>query len=178
MKCNTEKKALASGLDSEQWQALWQQLPTGWEAEAYRCAALVRRRGIGSARALLQMILAYAVGEKSLRQVGLWGTLSGVAAISDVAILNRLRQSKSWLETLVSAVLQERVDQDDWPAQRIHLVDATSISRPGHRGTDWRVHVSLDLAQMQIQRVILPSPLANCFWRTAPTERPRTSPRC
>jgi|SRR5215203_4654880 len=101
------------------------------------------------------MILAYAVGEKSLRQVGLWGTVSGVAAISDVAILKRLRQSKSWLEALVSAVLKERVGNGNWPAQRIHLVDATSISRPGHPGTDWRVHLSLDLATMQIQSVKL-----------------------
>jgi Transposase DDE domain len=155
MKCNTEQKAMESGLDSEPWQAFWPLLPAGWEEEAYRCAALVRRRGIGSARALLQLILAYAVGEKSLRQVGLWGTLSGVAAISDVAILKRLRQSKGWLEALLSAVLQERMGPGNWPRQRIHVVDATSISRPGHRGTDWRVHLSLDLAQMQIQSVKL-----------------------
>jgi hypothetical protein len=32
-----------------------------------------------------------------------------------------------------------------WPAVRLRLIDATVISRPGSQGTDWRVHLSLDL---------------------------------
>src|SRR5690606_16000640 len=97
MQSTTASRVEESGLDNEQWQAIWRHLPAGWEEAAYQQGALVRRRGVGSARALLQLILTYAVGEKSLRQVGIWGTLSGVAPISDVAILKRLRQSRRWL---------------------------------------------------------------------------------
>jgi len=162
MKCTTAKKQVeeadaqpAVGTLGVRWEGILQQLPAGWEEQATHCGALVRRRGIRTAQALLQLILAYAVGDWSLRQVGIWGTLSGVAAISDVAILKRLRQSRSWLEGLVSAILQERTGMREWPCVRICLVDATSISRPGHAGTDWRVHLSLNLAQMQPQQIRL-----------------------
>lgn len=155
MQSTTAIRGEESGLDNEQWQAIWRHLPAGWEAAASQQGALLRRRGVGSARALLQMILAYAVGEKSLRQVGIWGTLSGVAPISDVAILKRLRQSRNWLASLVSALLKERVGAGEWPAMQLSLIDATSISAPGQRGTTWRVHVRFDLAQMQIQSLTL-----------------------
>src|SRR5215213_11225402 len=156
MQCSTTKSqreakgmAAASALLSGRWQALLDELPVGWEELAYSCGALVRQRGVRSAQDLLQLNLAYAVGDWSLRQVGLWGTLSGVAPISDVAILKRLRQSEAWLEALVAALLQERVSSAHLPEVCVCVVDATSISCPGHHGTDWRIHLRLNLAELQ-----------------------------
>jgi hypothetical protein len=162
MQCSTDNVPCTGGLaqgvgdlQAGQWQALLQALPADWEEMAYRHGALVRRRGVRNAQGLLQLILAYAVGDYSLRQVGLWGTLSGVASISDVAILKRLRQSQHWLEALVAALLRERTSDDDGPAVRLCLVDATSICRPGRHGTTWRVHLRLNLAEMQTHSLTL-----------------------
>lgn len=152
MKCTTEPTATADGLSdglSERWAAFEQHLPAEWEALAYRQGALVRRRGVRSVRALLQLILAYSVGDWSLRQVGLWASLSGVATLSDVALLKRLRQSLPWLSALVSALMQERIGGEALPGVRLCLMDATSLSCPGTRGTDWRLHVMLDVATLQ-----------------------------
>lgn len=137
------------------WEGIVRLLPVGWEAQARACGALVRRRGVRSEAGLLQLILAYAVGDWSLRQVGAWGTLSGVAAVSDVAILKRLRQSVAWLESLVASQLPVPTKTRHLPAVRLRLVDATALSRPGSQGTDWRVHVGLDVGAMVIDSLTL-----------------------
>jgi hypothetical protein len=131
------------------------QLPSDLEERAYRSGALLRRRGIGSAIALLQLILAYAVGDYSLRQVGLWATLNEVAEVSDVTILNRLRQSVTFLEGLLAYLLSTRIVATAQLAVRLRLIDATVLSQPGSRGSDWRIHVSLDAAHMQIDELTL-----------------------
>jgi hypothetical protein len=162
MQCTTEKtKAeselaqLESGMIAGRWEEIERQLPAQWEALAYSSGAIKRRRGVRNAAGLLQLILAYAVGDWSLRMVGLWGTVSGVAGISDVAVLNRLRQSQDWLEQLVGCVLRERVGGDALPAVQLCLVDATSLSRPGSHGTDWRVHLNLNLGETQVESLTL-----------------------
>ena len=66
-------------------------LPTDLEASAKASGALVRRRGIQSAQDLLRMIFAYAICDWPLRLVGAWLVMVGLADISDVAILQRLR---------------------------------------------------------------------------------------
>ena len=75
MKCTTAKKQVeeadaqpAVGTLGVRWEGILQQLPAGWEEQATHCGALVRRRGIRTAQALLQLILAYAVGDWSLRR--------------------------------------------------------------------------------------------------------------
>ena len=136
------------------WEEILTLLPAGWEEQARQCGALVRRRGIRSARELLQLNLAYAVGDWSLRQVGAWASLSGVAEISDVAILKRLRQCTTWLESLVAHLLSQ-VQPEPLPAVRLRLVDATTISRPGSHGTDWRLHLSLNVGAMRVDSLTL-----------------------
>ncbi len=137
------------------WEEIVALLPTELEGQARQSGALVRRRGIGSAVGLLQMVLAYVVEDWSLRQVGIWSVLNGVADISDVAILKRLRQSVTWLEQLVAHLLSLRLEQRQRPAVRLRLSDATTISCPGSQGADWRIHVSLNLGEMQVDELTL-----------------------
>ena len=162
MQCTTEKTKtesevveLEAGMIAGRWQEIERQLPAQWEALAYSSGAIKRRRGVRDAAGLLQLILAYGVGDWSLRMVGLWGTVSGVAGISDVAVLNRLRQSKDWMEQLVGRLLKERVGGDELPAVQLCLVDATSLSRPGSHGSDWRVHLHLNVGEMQVENLTL-----------------------
>jgi hypothetical protein len=136
------------------WDEILPLLPEDLAEQARQSGALVRRRGIHSAERLLQLILAYAVSDWSLRLVGAWGVLNEVADISDVALLQRLRRSGEWLEGLVAQLLSQPV-QASLPAVRLRLVDATSISRPGSQGTDWRVHLCLNLGEMRVDSLTL-----------------------
>lgn len=168
MKCTTGKRkqelcaAGVDGVDGETLLARWEEiiplLPADLDEQARQSGALTRRRGLRNATGLLQLVFAYVVGDWSLRQVCAWGLLSGVAAISDVAILNRLRRSVTWLSQLVAYRLREGlagVAPAHRPAVRLRLVDATSLSAPGSQGTDWRVHLSLNVGEMRVDALTL-----------------------
>jgi hypothetical protein len=124
-------------------------MPGDLEVMARTTKALVRRRGIRRAVDLLRIILAYSVCDWSLRLVGAWCVLAGIADISDVAILNRLRGSTTWLGCLIIQLLQRRrVHVRQQAGVRLRLADATTVSHPGSQGTDWRIHLGLDLEAM------------------------------
>jgi len=117
------------------------------EASARRCGALVRRRGVTSAADLLRLALGYGACGLSLRVAAAWAEVAGVARLSDVALLNRLRGAADWLGEIVGALLSERLSQSAASAQgyRWRPVDGTTLSHPGSRQTDWRLHVGCRL---------------------------------
>ncbi len=119
--------------------------------------ALIRRRGVDSAATVLRLGLAYAVGDKSLRQTSAWAEGAKVASLSDVALLNRLRNSASWFGHPLALKLVQRggialPPPGPW---KIRLVDATCVSSPGATGTEWRAHLSWDLGRGIIDHVEL-----------------------
>lgn len=116
---------------------------------ALRSGALVRARKIKEVTDLLRMVLAYAVSNWSLRMVAIWGTLRGIACISDVGLLYRFRRCQGLLGRLVVRVLQRRNETlQAMNGVRVRLIDATVITQPGSSGTDWRVHAVFDLGEM------------------------------
>ncbi len=89
------------------WHAVVERLGgvTGLAASAKATRAFVRARGIASAADLLRMILAYCLGERGFRLTAAWASSMGLADISNVALLLRLRQCGDWLTLLVGQVL-------------------------------------------------------------------------
>src|ERR687884_1646266 len=67
------------------------------EATARTSGALVRRRAIRSAEMLLRLALAYGPGGLSLRAAAAWAGASGLAELSDTAVMKRLRRAAPWL---------------------------------------------------------------------------------
>ncbi len=124
-------------------------LPAGLDLDvsARASGALIRRRGVKDATSLLRLALGYGVCGLSLRANSAWAEVSAIASLSDVALLNRLRRSADWLGEIVAAILSERMAAavSALPERRVRLVDATTLSRPGSRKTDWRVHVGFRL---------------------------------
>lgn len=142
-----------------QWEYLCSYLPEGLDLDrsARDSGALVRRRGVESGEALLRLALAYSVCGFSLRQTAAWAQVAEVAHLSDVALLKRLRNAASWLGQILGAMLAKRVAFQP-PAGcglRVRLIDATSLSARGSRGTDWRVHLGLDLESLSIDHLEL-----------------------
>jgi len=116
------------------------------DRSAKQSGALVRKREVKGAADLLRMVLAYAVCDWSLRLMGVWCTLLHLGCLSDVAIRKRLQHCQSWLGQIIMALLDVRhLEVAQQPGVHVRLVDASHVSRPGSRGTDWVIHLSLDL---------------------------------
>lgn len=139
----------------EEWDYLVGLLPADIEELAVTTGALRRRRVVGSGRDLLRLALAYSVEDWSLRQTAAMARAYGWHVMSDVAVLKRLRACPGFLKGLISAVLRRRLEILPQPDLRVCVVDASTISRPGSQGTDWRLHLVYDLFGLQMHRVEL-----------------------
>lgn len=117
--------------------------------------AIRRKRSIASGSQLLRLALVYGFCGFSLRETAAWSEAAGVASLSDVALLNRLRNAAHWLGHLLAVKLAERVTAAPAKTTRVRLIDATTVSEPGSRGVDWRVHLDFDLGSMAISEIQL-----------------------
>ena len=123
------------------------------EQSARDFGALKRKRCVGSASELLRLAFAYGFCGLSLRQTAAWAEACGVASLSDVALLKRLRTASDWLSHLLAVKLAERASLPQSSARRLRIVDATSVSGPASAGTDWRVHLGFELASRSIDHI-------------------------
>lgn len=142
-----EERALVE----EEWRWVEGLLPDDLENSAIDRLAIRRRREITCASDLLRLVLAYAVCDFSLRQTAAWASVIGLGQLSDVAVLKRLRGAADWVGSLVMQCLQARGVGAGARVQRVRVVDATVVSKPGSSGTDWRLHLGLDLADQSIR---------------------------
>jgi hypothetical protein len=130
------------------------------EASAFETRAIRRRRAVNEASLLLRLAFAYGFCGLSLRHTAAWAQAAGIVELSDVALLKRLRNAADWLGHLLAVKLAERAGAAPGltPARRVRLVDATTVSRPGSTGTDWRVHLAFNLVSWSIDQVQLTGP--------------------
>ncbi len=134
----------------QEWAWVRAQLPADLEASARASGALRRRRAVRSAAVLLRLVLADVLSGWPLRLVAAWAAVVGLGHLSDVALLDRLRGTRGWLGALVAGLVADGRTAALGRPVRLRLVDATTVSRPGSTGTDWRVHLSLSLAPLAI----------------------------
>lgn len=140
----------------KKWEKVKQRLPEDLAQSAKEHKALLRCREISSADALLQLAFLYSLPDWSLRQTAMMATLLEICNISDVDLMRRLQGMPAWLGALLVQMLQQ--DGISFPARapvRIKILDASVISKPKSQGTDWRLHVSMDLGQMRIDQVVI-----------------------
>jgi len=132
-----------------EWQQILALLPDGREAAARAHQALLRKRQIQEADTLLRLAFVYSWGGLSLRNTVAWAEQAGVATLSDVALLERLQKAHAFLGWLLAQTLQAQLPKAHWPdfAYRVRLVDATALAQPGSKGTDWRVHLGMNLTE-------------------------------
>lgn len=136
-----------SSLLSSGWPSILSALPSSLDLTALARAegAIQRSRRISDGETLLRLALWYGPCGLSLRSAAALAAGTGVADVSDVALLKRLRGAADWLEAIVAAVLTERQigRHQGEPAlgtRDLVLVDGTAISQPGSKGTDWVLH--------------------------------------
>lgn len=114
---------------------------------AFRTRALVRKRGVKSARSLLRLALARGPGGMSLRQTAAWAQATGVAELTDPSLNDRLHGAGDFLAEIVAAMLRNKSElgKKRWAARSIRLSDGSCVSKPGSKGVDWRLHCVYDL---------------------------------
>lgn len=147
----------------DQWKSLLKMLPADFDLEttSRQSGALKRRRAVSSAETLLRLALVWGLGGLSLRATAAWAEMQQLAKLSDVALLKRLRQAAPWLGQLLAATLGLRLERaalEGSGVQRLRIVDATTVSRPGSRGTDHRIHLGLDLSTLSISSLEVTGP--------------------
>ena len=102
---------------------------------------------------LLQVRLLHVATGLSLKQAVARAQVQGLASITDVALLKRLRRSEGWLRELARRMFEAgrgaRVAARAPGDRRLRTVDATTVEEPGATGTDWRVHYCISLPEMR-----------------------------
>lgn len=98
------------------------------------------------------MLLLHIAGGLSLRQTSVRARLQGLAEISDVALLKRLRGAGDWLGRLSGELARQTWGRHPWPllaqGYRLRAVDASTLQEPGAAGADWRLHYSMELPSL------------------------------
>lgn len=128
--------------------------------------ALLRKRGVRSADALLYLALLYGPGKMSLRSVAGYATEAGIADLCDVSLLDRLRNAGDFLADVLDKLLADRRgDQPTDGRLQLTLVDGSTVSIPGSNGSDWRLHARYE-------------PVRGCFTDLSITEATTAEALC
>src|ERR1019366_271903 len=137
--------------DLENWQVLRSVFPPGWEQLGRTSGAVKRLRGFASLEALLRTLLMHVGCGWSLRETSVQAKLAGIADVSDVTLLNRLRDSESWLRLLCQQLWKQNGVEFGavFHGRTVRLLDATVVKEPGQTGSQWRIHYSLRLPTLE-----------------------------
>ena len=145
---------------NELWQGTLTRLggAAAVDASAREKRAFLRPREVKSATDLLRLILAYCLGGMGLRSTSAWAASVGLADLSNVALLQRLRNSGAWMEHLVGQLLGGGAV----PAaggRRIRLTDGTTVPKAGKEAKEnnglWRLHCTFDLPSERFSHIDL-----------------------
>ncbi len=138
-----------ASVPTDQFPELLKRLPAGLDLDklARETKAIQRDRKIGSGANLLRLALARGPGGFSLRQSSGWVSLLDIAELSNPGVHYRLTQAVAFLAALVTFLLAAKAPgaRPRWLGRTLRLADGTCVSKPGSKGTDWRVHGVFDL---------------------------------
>jgi len=134
----------------EDWKLLLHLLPAGWEQQAVLSGASERLRGFASTSDLLRTLLLHVGRGYSLRETVVRAKAVGIAQVSDVALMKRLRNAEEWLHGLCVSLLEE----SGWemPAEmhgyNVRALDGTLVKEAGRTGSQWRIHYSIRIPSL------------------------------
>ncbi len=138
------------------WELLLRQFPEGWETQAHLLGAIERLRRFRSEGDLLRTLLLHVGLGYSLRETAVRATQAGIAQVSDVAVLDRMRKAAGWFRWICNRLLEERRWELPEPGGwRVRILDGTLVKGPGAGGRSWRIHYSLVVPGLECDYVEL-----------------------
>lgn len=137
------------------WALIEALLPEGWRELASEMG-LIRTlpaymgqkvRDIGIA---LQLVLHYAAQRGSMRLTTAAAAAAGLVKISQPALFKWIRKIGPYLEALVARMIEPgRYASGTWGGYVLIAADATTVTRPGAKGTTARLHYALHLSDLR-----------------------------
>lgn len=135
---------------NEDWHVLAGLLPSDWQHLARTTGAVRRLRGFDSLDAVLRTLLMHVGHGWSLRETVVQAKLAGIAEVSDVALMDRLRLAEPWLRAMCEQLWKANgVRLEPLPQRPVRVVDATTVKEFGKTGGQWRIHYSLRLPGLE-----------------------------
>ncbi len=138
----------------QEWALLASFLPAGWQEQAEAAGAIRRRFGVTDPQVLLRLFLMHVATGLSLRNTAARAQAQGLATMSDVGLLDRMRRAGPWLEWMCRQLFTKsryaRAARGQAMGRRpVRAVDGTTICEPGTTGSHWRVHMSVALPDVR-----------------------------
>lgn len=149
-------------LEKDDWEIIESFLPDGWRKKGRELWAIRRCRNFSSPDELLRVLFIHLAEGCSLRETSVRVKEGGIATISDVALLKRLKSSGEWFRWMAEGVMRNCVEKQ--PAAvfgegvRLRLIDGTTVEEPGATGTTWRIHYSIQLPSLGCDEVKITGP--------------------
>lgn len=135
---------------NEDWPVLRSFFPDNWIELATQANVPRKLRKDKDVENYLRTLLIHVGCGYSMRETATRAKLAGLADVSDVALLGRLRKAKNWLHSLCAALFKEQgigLGQACDGVQ-VRLFDATNVKEPGPTGSLWRIHYSVQLPSL------------------------------
>lgn len=137
---------------NEDWDVLQTMFPANWRELAKETGSLVRKlRNFKGEEEVMRTLLLHVANGYSLRETVTRAEMSGLAKLTDVALLKRLQCSENWFKSLCMSLLKERgidVDKVAHNTIQMRVVDGTMVKEPGKTGSEWRVHYAIRLPDL------------------------------
>jgi hypothetical protein len=127
------------------FEEFMKELPADYHEMAYEFQAFTRGRKIKTPAQLLQVVMLYCGLDNVLRETAGVFTLQE-ERITDTAIHKRLKACEPWLKALLMKLPPSAKSPSG--SFRLLVADGSSLQGPGAKGTDYRLHLALDLVGM------------------------------
>src|SRR6516225_2664505 len=136
------------------FEELLQDLPPTVSQMAREFKAFVRAKKVKTPEHLLRVVLLYCGLDKPLREVA--GTFTALyESITDQSVAERLRACGPWVKALLRQMLPMSAVATLPQGLRFLVIDASCIQAPGATGTDYRLHIAMDLVSLQFVEVFV-----------------------
>lgn len=126
-----------------------QELPGDFRELAIEFKAFTRSRKIKTPEQLLQVVLNYCGIDQVLRETAGNFTLLE-ERITDTAIQKRLKACVPWVKALLGRLLGAAAVPLLEGHLRFVVVDGSTVQGPGAKGTEYRLHLAVDLVRLQL----------------------------
>lgn len=133
----------------EDWDLLLSFFPEGWRDIAVTTGAMKGLRKNKSVEDMIHTLLIHIGCGYSLRETVVRAKKAGLADLSDVALLKRMKKSKEWLRLMCVRLFEEKgIVLSRSKGFQVRAFDATTIKEPGKTGSLWRLHYSVCLPSL------------------------------
>ena len=126
-----------------------QELPADFRELAIEFKAFTRSRKIKTPEQLLQVVLNYCGIDRVLRETAGSFTLLE-ERITDTAIQKRLKACAPWVKALLGRMWGAAAAPLMEGHLRFVVVDGSTVQGPGAKGTEYRLHLAVDLVRLHL----------------------------